>query len=142
MPAPVYATPADLAAWLGTPAVADNAVRALRTAASQVREATELWRYTADTVTGLPTDTTIATALTAATCIQAAAIIAADLDPDAGGVPDTAVEASTGIGSARITFAGAEQAAQARAALAHHLCPDARRELQQALQNSLVWIAG
>lgn len=148
MTAPEYATPADLAAgdWLDadTAAAATDAdiARALRSACKAVREATVTWFYTPDQTTGLPLDATILEPMKTATLEQAAALIALEVDTQTGGTLDSAIESSAAIGSARVTIAGAEQAAAARAAAITGLCLEARRTLRLAVMNHVVTVWG
>jgi hypothetical protein len=139
---PMLAQPDDLAAWMGdTPAPA-NATVLLREASRMVLEATSTAYYDTDT-NGLATDTVTATALQQATCIQAAAWNAIGYDPLTGGVQVTAVKVAKGIGSARIQYADAAMAAQARSDAINGLVPAAVQVLE--LNNLLtprVWTYG
>jgi hypothetical protein len=63
-----YATPADLAAWLGTDAPEDSE-RLLRRA-SELLDANVYGAYAVDSATGLPADPDAAEALRDATCAQ------------------------------------------------------------------------
>lgn len=142
MPAPIYADPAAWLAWSGQADAPADFVQLLRTASRKVRNATALWRYQADPVTWLPTDTSLLQAMSDATCAQISAMIALEVDPDAGSTLDGAVEASVGLGSARITYQGSEAVAEARRATIEGLCPDSLQILRDASQLSAVWMFG
>lgn len=137
----IYASSTDLAAWTGTAAPA-NAAGLLRSASLAVREGTELCFYATDT-TGMPTDATVLQAFNDATCAQAAWLAAVDVDPNRGGVLEEGVESSAGIASARITYADAPAAAEAKQRALTGLCPDAQRILRNAgLYATAPWIVG
>jgi hypothetical protein len=137
----VYATTSDLATF--TDPIPDNAAALLRTASLRVREATKAARYDVD-VDGLPTDATILQAFKDATCTHAAAMVAAKVDPGAGGVvTKAATAASKSVGSANITYAGTKEAAASLTWLAGNLAPDAAAILSQAgLIPATVWTVG
>lgn len=137
----LYASPSDFATWTGEDAPA-GITGLLRTASLAVREATELAFYATDS-DGYPTDPVKREGMRDATCCQAAALSAAGIDPNFGGVLDPGVESSTGIGSARITFADAAAAAEAKQMLLRGLCVDAQRILRNAgLSQTAPWIVG
>lgn len=139
---PAYATTDDLAEWIDGD-LPDNAKAILRTAAYAVREATSTAYYSADQNTGLPLDVTTAAAFRDATCAQAAALIALGIDPLAGGGTEASVERSVGIGSARIEYADANDAAQARAQLLGGLCQEASRIIRQSnIVLGRPWVVG
>lgn len=136
------ATAADLAAWTGQAAPA-NATPLLRSATSLVLSASGSSYYATDPTTGLPTDATVIKVLKDATCIQAAAWAAMGIDPLLGGVQVAAVASQKSIGTARLTYADAGQAAQARANALVTLVPAAARKLQENnLMDSNVWMYG
>lgn len=137
----VYATTDALAAWTGADAPV-NATALLRTASLAVREATELCFYVTD-ATGMPTDAAILQAFQDATCSQAAALDANDVDPLAGGTLEAGVHSSDGIGSARITYADAVAAAEAKQRLLGGLCVEAARIIRNAgLYATAPWVVG
>lgn len=138
----MLAQPADLAAWTGATAPA-NAVPLLRSATSLVLSASGASYYAADPATGLATDPVVAKVLSDATCIQAAAWAAMGIDPLLGGVQTAAVASQKSIGTARLMYAGAAQAAAARANALTELVPDAARKLQENnLMDTNVWMYG
>lgn len=142
MPAPAYATSADLATWLGTAAPA-NAAALLRTAAYRVREATATAFYAADPVTGLPTATNLVQAFKDATCSHAAFLFTEGIDPNSGGTHDPSVESSAGVGSGQVTFADANAAATIRWQALQGLCPEAWLILKQSgLRFGAPWLVG
>jgi hypothetical protein len=137
----MLAQPDDLAAWMGTE-LPDNATVLLREATRMVAEASSTAYYDTD-ANGMATDTVTAQALNQATCIQAAAWNAIGYDPLTGGVQVAAVKVAKGIGSARVQYADAAQAAAARAAAINGLVPAAVQVLE--LNNLLtprVWTYG
>jgi len=136
------AAPDDLAAWTGTTAPA-NAVPLLRSATSLVLAATKGAYYAVDAVTGLATDPVVAKVLNDATCIQAAAWAALGVNPLTGGVAVSTVVSQKAIGSARLTYADAAQAAAAKTAAVTELVPEAMAKLSQNnLLASNVWMYG
>ena len=136
------AQPSDLAAWTGA-AAPGNATALLRSATSLVLEATLGAYYPVDPLTGLSTDTATAKVLTDATCIQAAAWAAIGYDPATGGVVTALVAEEKSIGSAKLKYAGAAAAAQAKQTAATGLVPDAVRKLaQNNLLATGVWVYG
>jgi len=138
----MLAQSADLAAWTGTAAPA-NANALLRSATSLVLAASGASYYATDPTTGLATDASTAKALADATCIQAAAWDALGINPLLGGVQVAAVASQKSIGTARLMYADAAQAAQAHADALTTLVPDAVRKLQQNnLMDSNVWMYG
>ncbi len=149
---PTYAAPADLAAWMGLflpdgvtgdpTQLPTGGLRALRSAIKAVREATEMWFFPADPITGLPIDPDLAGSLTTATCEQAEALISQEVDITAGGTLDAVVESAVAAQSVRITVAGAVQAAASRNATIVGLCPEARRTLRLAGITTQVWVVG
>jgi hypothetical protein len=138
----MLAQPTDLANWTQQPVPA-NAVALLRSATSLVLEATGSAYYAVDPNTGLATDTATYNALRDATCIQAAAWAAMGIDPTLGGVADAKVVQEKSIGSARLVYANAADAEQAKAASLRNLVPEAARKLQlNNLLSSNVWMYG
>lgn len=138
----MLAQPSDLAAWMGGTAPA-NAIPLLREATSLVLDATSTAYYQTDATTGLPTDTQVSAAMNRATCIQAAAWNAMGYDPLTGGVLTSTVKSNKSIGSAHVTYADAQMAAQARADAITGLVPAAVRVLEQNnLLTPRVWTYG
>ncbi|WP_076260867.1 hypothetical protein [Intrasporangium flavum] len=127
---PTYATPDDLAAWTGASAPA-NAVQLLRTASGLVAEATITAWYATDSA-GLPTATATLDAFRDATCAHAAAMAAAKVDPAAGAAVGAGAAVRKKVGTAEVEYAGAADAASARARLVDVLCPEAIRILRAA----------
>ena len=82
-----FATPVDLAAWLGADAP-DNAFGLLRSASFIVAHAARFARYDVDS-SGKPSDPDLVDALRDATCAQVAGWIAAGIDPSTGGLTAT-----------------------------------------------------
>lgn len=132
MTTPTYAVEADCwgsGSWTGTTAPS-NAAALLRTANMLVRDTTATLVYSADSSTGLPTDTDLLQAFQDATCAHAAALEAAGVNPLAAGTTPTI--ASTGIGSANVSYAGAQATAEARQRLTTQLCTEALMILRAA----------
>lgn len=125
----VYATSSDYQSWTGNSTLPSNITLLLRTASMLVRDATKCAYYEVD-ASGYPTNADDVAAMRDATCSQAAALEAASVDPLAAGT-DPEVAASS-IGSASVTYAGVETAAQARFRLGRRLCLEAERILSQA----------
>lgn len=130
---PVYATPADLAAapWYLTLPQQD-AERLLSYASRWVRMATRTAIYTADAVTGLPTDGALANALRDATCAQVASWSALSIDPAKGAADGGKTVQGKSLGSASVQYAVDASAASARAASATRLGQDAYLILEDA----------
>lgn len=126
----VYATSADFTAWAGVAAPA-NVNGLLRSASLAVREATEFCFYATDS-TGMPTDTAYVQAFNDATACQANFLNTVAQDPNLGGVLEPGVEQQASLGSAHVTYADAQDAADARKAAVLSLCPDALRILRVA----------
>lgn len=141
MPAPIYADPAAWQEWSGQDSTPDDFVQLLRTASRAIRTGTALWRYQVDEA-GLPADSDLLQAFCDATCAQITALIALEVDPDAGGTLDTGFESSVKLGSAQLTYTGVEAVMAARQATVQGLCPDAISILQQALQLAAVTVFG
>jgi len=131
----VYATNADLTAWLAGAALPANSTVLLRSASLLVRSSTVTALYDVDTE-GLPSNATALEAFTDATCAQAAFWAAAGIDPTGGGVGTSAPVRSKKLGSAGIeydTSVNASVAAfSAKQAAANSLCGEAWMILQQA----------
>ena len=107
----LYATEAELSAWMAPTAAPANAGALLRSASSLIRAETRSARYDTDT-DGYPTDTALRAAFREAVCAQAKFWADHKVDPSLGhaGVKPAAVSKS--IGGASITYgqptAGAE----------------------------------
>jgi hypothetical protein len=131
----VYATNADLTAWLAGAALPANATVLLRSASMLVRSSTVTALYDVDTE-GLPSDATVLEAFTDATCAQAAFWAAAGVDPVAGGVSTTAPVRSKKLGSGAVEYdtgvSASVTAFSAKQAAANSLCGEAWMILQQA----------
>lgn len=149
---PTYATTTDLAGWMSlygedgtTPdptKLPVGAAKALRSACKAVREETVLWFFPADPATGIALDADLASTMRTATLEQAEALLELEVDVALGGTLEADVETSAGLGSAKVTVAGAEQAAASRNATVVGLCPEARRTLRLAQVPSLPWVVG
>ncbi|MGN8049552.1 hypothetical protein ACTJKO_07645 [Curtobacterium sp. 22159] len=108
-----------------------------------VLDATSGAYYDADPTTGLATDPVIATALADATCMQALAWVRLRIDPTTGGVVTSGVSTAKGIGSARVSYGDAAEAAAARAAATSGLVPAAVARLRSVnLINTEPWTYG
>jgi hypothetical protein len=139
----VYATSADYVTWTGGSAPA-NIAQVLRKASLQVREATKLDFYAADT-TGLPTLPAQLQAFNDATCCQAAALVELSINPNAGGAVETSVKEAKSLGSARIQYAqtDAQNAADAKKRASEGLVTDAIQILRIAgLARNAAWVTG
>lgn len=139
----VYATDADLTAWMAPTALPANSAQLLRTASFAVREFTETAYYACDT-TGMPTDPVQLQAFKDATCAQAAAMASFQVDPLAGGVLESSlVESAVGIGTAKISYGDAAAAVQGQLQLLNGLVLEAARILRQAgLVVTAPWVVG
>lgn len=152
MAAPTYATTTDLAGWMSlygedgiTPdpsKLPAGAAKALRSAIKAVREETVTWVFPADPTTGIALWDHVAEAMQTATLEQAEALLELEVDVSLGGTLEADVETSGGLGSAKVTVAGAEQAAASRNATIVGLCPEARRTLRLAGMPSNPWGVG
>lgn len=131
----VYATNADLTAWLAGASLPANSTVLLRSASMLVRNATMTALYNVDNE-GLPSDAAVLEAFTDATCAQAAYWSAAGVDPTSGGVSTSAPVRSKKIGSAGIEYdtgvSASVTAFSAKQAAANSLCGEAWMILQQA----------
>lgn len=138
----IYATTADLTAWMQPTSIPTNATQLLRTASMAVREATESAFYAADT-TGMPTDPVILQAFKDATCAQAAALATQDINPLAGGALLDGVESSVGLLSGRITYAGTDQVLSGKKQVIGGLVREAYLILRQAgIILNTPWVVG
>ena len=98
----IYCTVDDVEAWTGEPAP-ENVAALIRSASSIIEHTTRNDLYDV-TPAGLPSDDDVADAFRDATCAQVAALIAADLDPDAGIAADKAEIASSKVLSGSVTY--------------------------------------
>ena len=117
----LYATEADLSAWMEAPAPA-NAGALLRSASSLIRAETRSARYATDT-DGYPTDTALRTAFREAVCAQAKFWADHKVDPALGAAGVAPVAVSKSIGAASITYEQGSTAARAEQVFG--LAPDA-----------------
>jgi hypothetical protein len=137
----IYATSDDYTTYIGGSAPA-NIVALLRSASRLVADELFAVVYPVD-ADGAPTLAKDITATLEATCTQAAAWAALGIDPLAGGVVTAKVVASKNLDGGGVAYAGASDAAAARAYAVDHLVPDAWRILNQAgLTTTRVWISG
>jgi hypothetical protein len=139
----IYATPADLAAppWSSNPT---NAAALLRAASGLVTAATRGAVYAVD-ADGMPTAPLIVTAFRDAVCSQAVTWAALGIDPAAVGIETGTgrVVASKGLGSASVSYAGADAAAARRVQVATSLTAEALGILEAAgLLNRTVQVLG
>lgn len=106
--APIYATPAQLAAYLDPdatePPTPPLATVLLRSASALVRDATKTALYNVDRATGLPTDQGILSMLADATCEQAAAWSVNGIDPRKGAGQVQRRVASKALGGASVSY--------------------------------------
>ena len=138
----VYANTTDYGTWTGSASPA-NVTQLLRSASILVRDATQADFYDIDPNTNLPTDATILQAFKDATCAHAAAWATMGVDPLTGGVSQPSVASSKGIGTARVAYADAQMAAEAKAASLEFLVPEAQRILRDAgLMSTKIWLVG
>ncbi len=124
------ASPEDYAKLPGVPAAPADIALTLEACSDIVLRATITAVYDTDPATGLASDPAVRQALTDATCIQAAAWVTLGIKPFAGGVVQGGIKTSAKVGSASFEYAGAAQAAAARADAAVTLVPAALRRLQ------------
>lgn len=135
----IYATEQELTDWTGSPV--DLAVPLLRAASSLVEDVTVTALYRTD-VDGYPADPELRAAFRDAVCAQAESWAALGIDPRKGtaGVSGERVVASKGLGSAQITYAVAERAADDRAAALAQLSEQAASILRGALPHGVVGV--
>lgn len=127
----VYATEADLSAWMSPAALPANAGALLRTASGLVRAETKRAVYATDTA-GYPTNTAIRAAFRDATTAQAAFWAVSKIDPTLGAAGVTPLPVSKSIGGASISYSLYASTAEARANAAGALAPDAFFILEDA----------
>jgi hypothetical protein len=119
----LYASEADLAAWLDAEAPADAAAL-LRSASGLVRSETKTAVYATDP-DGYPTDTALRTAFREAVCAQAKFWADHKINPSLGAAGVAPLAASKSIGGASIQYSTYVSTAEARANAAGVLGPDA-----------------
>ena len=137
----IYATTAELTAWLGTAAPA-NATTLLRSASILVHRATMTAIYDVNVATSLPVDAALVAAFSDATCSQVGTWIALALDPAKGAAGAAKVVSAKSIGSGSITYA-VTAAAAAMANAATDLSQEAWLILAQAgLASGSPWELG
>lgn len=131
----IYATGADLTAWLDPLPLPANSAALLRSGSLLVRSTTMTALYAVDTE-GKPSDATVLAAFKDATCAQAAFWSAAGIDPAAGGIPVAAPVRSKRLGSGAVDYdtsvSASVTAFQVKQAAATSLCAEAWMILQQA----------
>lgn len=120
----VYATEADLQAWIGTDPLPANAAGLLRSASNLVRSSTKMAVYTVDTA-GYATVTATREAFRDATTAQAKYWADLGIDPSKGAAGVAPLAASKSIGGASINYSVYAATAEARAGAAGVLGPDA-----------------
>ena len=127
----LYATEADLTAWLEPEPVPAKAGALLRSASSLIRSETKRATYATD-ADGYPTDVTLRQAFREATMAQAAYWSASGIDPALGAAGVKPLAASKSIGGASIAYSVYAATAEARANSAGALGPDAFYLLEDA----------
>lgn len=110
-----YATPADIAEWIGLETPPDNAPQLIRHASSLVEAATRLDRYNTD-ADGKPTQYEIAQAFRDAVCQQVEVWHANGIDPAKGAAGQIGQIQSQSVPGGSVTYAGALTAAEIGAA--------------------------
>lgn len=120
----VYATNADLAAspWLLTSPPA-NVTRLIAKASQMVRVATKTALYDVD-ATGKPSDAEVLAGFRDAVCAQVSTWAASGIDPTTA-ASSTGVVSTKALGPRSVSYAGADQAAAARAQAASGLTDEA-----------------
>lgn len=127
----LYATEADLAAWMTPDPVPANTGALLRSASNLVRSSTKLAVYATD-ADGYPADTALRTAFRDATTGQAKYWADLGIDPTKGAAGVAPLAASKSIGGASINYSVYAATAEARAGAAGVLGPDAFYTLESA----------
>lgn len=126
----LYATPGDVADWIGEETPPENADSLIRNASLLVEAATRLDRYSVD-LDGKPTDYRIAEAFRDATCAQAALWHANDMNPAKGFAGQTGQIQSQSVPGGSVSYSGALSAAEMGAAVTG-LCDSAINILRNA----------
>lgn len=131
----VYATDADLTAWITPVPLPANSATLLRSASLLIHTFTMTALYGVDD-TGKPSDATVLQAFNDATCAQAASWAAAGIDPVSGGISTAAPVRSKRLGSAGVDYdTSANTSAtvlQAKREAATTLCAESVMLLHQA----------
>ncbi|WP_457948304.1 hypothetical protein ACTAQI_20320 [Pseudarthrobacter sp. alpha12b] len=127
----VYATEAELSAWMTPATVPANAAALLRSASGLVRSSTKMATYGTD-ADGYPTNTALRTAFRDATTAQAQYWADLGIDPSKGAAGVAPLAASKSIGGASINYSVYATTAEARAGAAGVLGPDAFYILEEA----------
>ena len=112
----LYATPGDVADWLGLETPPDNAQSLIRDASLLVEAATRLDRYQVD-VDGKPAEYRVAQAFRDATCAQVALWHANGMEPAKGFAGQTGQIQSQSVPGGSVSYAGALTAAEMGAAV-------------------------
>lgn len=120
----LYATTADLTAWLSPAPLPADAAGLLRSASGLVRSETKTAVYATD-ADGYPTDTALRTAFREAVCAQAKFWADHKINPSLGAAGVAPLAASKSIGGASIQYSTYVSTAEARANAAGVLGPDA-----------------
>lgn len=111
----LYATPGDVAEWLGQETPPDNAVSLIRHASTLVEAATRLDRYSVD-VDGKPTKMEIAEAFREAVCQQVEMWHLNEMNPASGFAGQRGQIQSQSVPGGSVSYAGALGAAEMGAA--------------------------
>ena len=127
----LYATEADLSAWMAPAPAPENAAALLRSASGLVRSSTKMATYGTD-ADGYPTNTALRTAFRDATTAQAKYWADLGIDPSKGAAGVAPLAASKSIGGASINYSVYATTAEARAGAAGVLGPDAFYILEEA----------
>lgn len=120
----LYATEADLTAWLAPAAVPATFAGLLRSASGLIRSETKTAIYATDSL-GFPSDTDTRAAFKDAACAQAKFWADHSIDPSLGAAGVAPLAASKSIGGASIQYSTYVSTAEARANAAGVLGPDA-----------------
>lgn len=143
----LYATTADLAAWITPETVPDNGAALIRSASLLITEETQTAYYAASTSTGLPTDTAVIAAFKDATCAQCAVWINLGVDPNLAGYDAKSPVKGSKILGGEVSYdtsgSSSATAFAAKQRLITELCPESQRILRQAnLLGTRVWTYG
>lgn len=120
----IYATTADLTAWLNPEPAPVNAAGLLRSASGLLRSETKTAIYATD-ADGYPSNTATRAAFKDAACAQAKFWADHKIDPSLGAAGVAPLPASKSIGGASIQYSTYVSTAEARANAAGVLGPDA-----------------
>lgn len=126
----LYATPGDIADWIGLETPPDNAQSLIRDASLLVESATRLDRYQTD-IDGKPTEFNVAQAFRDATCAQVALWHANGMNPSKGFAGQTGQVQSQSVPGGSVSYAGALTATEMGAAVTS-LCDAAIHILRNA----------